>query len=104
MLTYMIEQVKEEVKILNRHLQILRRIVDEEPVGIVTLSKETGYPRHKVRYSMRVLQEEGLVEPTRRGATTTDDAQEYLADLEQELDELRQAIESARPIRVNAAD
>ena len=51
---------------LERHLQVLRMVIENEPIGIVKMSNETGYPHHKVRYSLRVLEEENLIEPSSR--------------------------------------
>ena len=46
-------------------------VIENEPIGIVKMSNETGYPHHKVRYSLRVLEEENLIEPSSQGAITT---------------------------------
>jgi len=52
----MIDRLEKEVDMLERHLQVLRMVIENEPIGIVKMSNETGYPHHKVRYSLRVLQ------------------------------------------------
>lgn len=74
----MIQQLENELGLLERHLTILRLVFENEPIGIVSLSNETGYPHHKVRYSLRVLEEEGLIDPTKQGAVTTDEAAEFV--------------------------
>jgi len=33
---------------LERHLQVLKMVIESEPIGIVKMSNETGYPHHKV--------------------------------------------------------
>ena len=59
----MIDRLEKEVDMLERHLQVLKMVIENEPIGIVKMSNETGYPHHKVRYSLRVLEEENLIEP-----------------------------------------
>lgn len=89
----MIDALEKEVDMLSRHLEVLRLVVEHEPIGIVRLSDETGYPHSKVRYSLRVLEEEGLVEPSSQGATTTDRTAAFLKDLDDQLDDFADRLE-----------
>ncbi len=73
---------------LERHLQVLKMVIESEPIGIVKMSNETGYPHHKVRYSLRVLEEENLIEPSSQGAITTDRTQEFVEELDGKIDEI----------------
>ena len=73
---------------LERHLQVLQMVIENEPIGIVKMSNETGYPHHKVRYSLRVLEEENLIEPSSQGAITTEDTHEFVNDLDEKLDHI----------------
>jgi len=73
---------------LERHLQVLKMVIENEPIGIVKMSNETGYPHHKVRYSLRVLEEENLIEPSSQGAITTDHTSEFVDDLDSKIDEI----------------
>ena len=73
---------------LERHLQVLRMVIENEPIGIVKMSNETGYPHHKVRYSLRVLEEENLIEPSSQGAITTDRTAEFVDELDDKLDDI----------------
>lgn len=90
----MIDRLEEEVDILDRNLEILKLVIEREPIGIVMLSNETGYPHHKVRYSLRLLEEEGLVVPSSQGATTTDDISSFASDLNARLNETISKLES----------
>lgn len=67
----MIERIEDELDLLDRHLEVLELVVGNQPIGIVELSRATGYPRHQIRYSLRRLEERGVVEPTKHGARTT---------------------------------
>lgn len=85
---------------LERHLQVLRMVIENEPIGIVKMSNETGYPHHKVRYSLRVLEEENLIEPSSQGAITTDHTAEFVEDLDEKLDD---TVEKLRDMRIESA-
>ncbi len=84
----MIDRLEKEVDMLERHLQVLRMVIENEPIGIVKMSNETGYPHHKVRYSLRVLEEEDLIEPSSQGAITTEHTAEFVEDLDGKLDDI----------------
>ena len=84
----MIDRLEKEVDMLERHLQVLQMVIKNEPIGIVKMSNETGYPHHKVRYSLRVLEEENLIEPSSQGAITTEDTHDFVDDLDEKLDHI----------------
>jgi predicted transcriptional regulator len=71
-------------------------VINNEPIGIVKMSNETGYPHHKVRYSLRVLEEESLIEPSSQGAITTDRTGEFVGDLDGKIDETIQKLETMK--------
>jgi len=82
----MIDRLEKEVDMLERHLQVLGMVIENEPIGIVKMSNETGYAHHKIRYSLRVLEEESLIEPTSQGATTTDQTSGFVDELDGRID------------------
>ncbi|MFC6836031.1 hypothetical protein [Halomarina ordinaria] len=84
----MIDRLEKEVDMLERHLQVLKMVIDNEPIGIVKMSNETGYPHHKVRYSLRVLEEEDLIEPSSQGAITTDSTADFVSELDDKVDDI----------------
>ena len=92
----MIDRLEKEVDMLERHLQVLRMVIENEPIGIVKMSNETGYPHHKVRYSLRVLEEETLIEPSSQGAITTDSTTEFIQELDGKLDEVVGKLEAMK--------
>lgn len=75
------EKLEHELELLERHLVVLKMVIQEEPIGILKLADETGLPKHKVRYSLRLLEHEGLIEPSLHGAITTDKAMKFKAQL-----------------------
>jgi len=78
---------------LERHLEVLRMVLENEPIGILKMSNETGHPHHKIRYSLRVLEEASLIEPTSQGAATTDETSEFVAGLDGRIDDITTTIE-----------
>ena len=92
----MIDRLEKEVDMLERHLQVLKMVIESEPIGIVKMSNETGYPHHKVRYSLRVLEEENLIEPSSQGAITTERTSEFVAELDDKINEINDKLEDMK--------
>ncbi|PSQ50334.1 hypothetical protein BRD15_01885 [Halobacteriales archaeon SW_6_65_15] len=92
----MIDRLEKEVDMLERHLQVLKMVLESEPIGIVKMSNETGYPHHKVRYSLRVLEEENLIEPSSQGAITTERTEEFVAELDDKIDDISSKLEGMK--------
>lgn len=74
-----------ELDLIERHLLMLRAAKENQPVGIIRLSEITGIPRHKVRYSLRLLEKDGLIVATPEGATVSDRYEEYIDEVEKSL-------------------
>ncbi|WGI17080.1 winged helix-turn-helix transcriptional regulator [Methanonatronarchaeum sp. AMET-Sl] len=62
------ENLGKEVDLLRRHIKVLKVAYKKGPIGMGHISEITGLPKHKVRYSLRVLEREGLIEPSTEGA------------------------------------
>ena len=92
----MIDRIEREVDLLARHVDVLQRVIAAEPIGITALSAELGYPEHKVRYSLRKLERNDLVEPTKSGAVTTDRAESNLAELDRHFSALVSRLDRQR--------
>ena len=96
----MIDQLEEEVDVLDRHLQVLETIIGNEPIGIVKTSQKLDTPHHKVRYSLWILEEANLVEPTAQGAVTTDQAEDFVETVN---DDLYAAIDRLDAMKIDGA-
>ena len=92
----MIDRLEKEVDMLMRHFEVLELVLEDGPIGIVKMSNETGYPHHKVRYSLRVLEEEGLIEPTSNGASATDQASEFVAEIDDKVNTVIDKLEDMK--------
>lgn len=84
----LINKIEVELEMLERHLLILKYVIKEEPIGIMKLAEITGLPKHKVRYSLRVLEHEGLIGPSMHGAVTTEKTKKFVADVGSRIDVL----------------
>lgn len=84
----MIEKVDNEFEMLARHLEVFERVLEDHPIGIVKLSQVTEYEHHRVRYSLRILEREELIEPTKLGAVPTDKGKEFIKDHQKRLDDV----------------
>jgi len=86
--------IESEVDILKRHIEILNLVMKNEPIGIIKLSEMTGYPQHMIRYSLHVLEQEGVIEPSPRGAVTTKKLKTVMENLKKSLDNVNREVES----------
>jgi len=91
-------KVETEVKLLQRHLTMLRAIVENQPIGIIRLGEMLNYPQHKVRYSLRILEQDGLIKPSPDGAVTTDKVDAFLEYLKDMLDEVAGTVQDVRKL------
>ena len=89
-----------ELDILKRHVHVLKILQENEPAGIIKLSELTKHPQHVIRYSLRILEKEDLIKPSRHGAETTDAVsttvtllKTKLKDINETIDELMESLE-----------
>lgn len=89
-------KIEAEMELLQRHVQMLKAIMDNEPIGIIRLSEMLQHPQHKVRYSLRILEQERLIEPSPDGAVTTEGIQDFLDHLKDTLDSMSRTVNELR--------
>ncbi len=85
--------IETELDILKRHVNILKKLQIEQPMGIIKLSEITEYPQHMVRYSLRILEQDGIIEPSSKGAITTDKVPETLKQLKNSLNKISSSVD-----------
>ncbi len=81
----LLHPIDTEIEILERHVLVLDTIIKEKPIGIIRISKRTGLADHLVRYSLRMLEQQNLIEPSPEGAVPT-------RSMEKELPKLKKAL------------
>ncbi len=92
------DRVLHELELLKRHTIILKKVIESGPIGIMKLSLETGIPDHRVRYSLRVLEQKGLIAPSSQGAIATRSAKEAFSEFKAQLEEIQEAAQEIRRI------
>jgi predicted transcriptional regulator len=94
----MVERLTNQVEKEERDLRILRTVIESGPIGIVRIADETDIPEHKVRYSLRMLENDGLVDPTPNGAVPVDDIDERVATINAGLDDLVERLDGLKDV------
>lgn len=91
-----LDRLSEQVDKEARDLAVLRTVIEHGPIGIVRIAEATGIDEHKVRYSLRMLENDGLVEPTPDGAVPADDVATAVANMNEGIDHLVDRLEEVR--------
>ncbi len=79
------ENLKKEMSLLKRTIKIYCVIEEEQPISISKLSEKVEVPEHKVRYSLRMLEKEKMIEPSPVGAKLTEKHPEFKEGLKKFL-------------------
>jgi len=92
----MIDKLRSEIELFGRHIEIARAVRDHQPIGITKLAELLGLPVHRVRYSLRVLEQDGYISASPAGAVATGRTEALLGTLDQDLDDLVAILSSIR--------
>ena len=84
----MIERLARQLRKEERDLRVLEAVLEHHPIGITRVASEAGVDEHKARYSLRMLENDGLVEPTPQGAVPADGIEARTEEINGGLDEL----------------
>ncbi len=88
-----LEQIDESMEQLHRMLRAVRIIEANQPIGIIKLSETMGIPRHRARYILRLLEHDGVVEPSASGCVLKQGYEEYMSDQVSCLEALKSRID-----------
>ncbi len=94
--TRLAERIANELELLSRNVDLLERLANNPPMGIIRLSEAMHLPIHKVRYSLHLLEREGVIQPSADGAIVTDAAAEYWASLDRHLEKMSAQIQQLK--------
>ncbi|WP_423744951.1 hypothetical protein V5735_02685 (plasmid) [Haladaptatus sp. SPP-AMP-3] len=97
----MFDTLHRELELIERALGTLLLVSEHGPVGIRRLSRITEREHHEIRAALRLLEEEGYVESTPDGATIAPEARTFLAELDDDIDDMTAHID-ALPTRLTA--
>ena len=90
------EQIGENMEQLHRMLRAIRIIEANQPIGIIKLSETMGIPRHRARYILRLLEHDGVIEPSNNGCVLKPGYEEYVADQISYLEDLKSKIDAIK--------
>lgn len=86
------DQARNELELIDRHTLVLKIVIEQGPIGILKLAEVTGMQAHKVRYSLRVLEQNGLIKASPQGAVGGDAVDSFLATANERFEELKQLL------------
>lgn len=96
--TKAMSSINSEFELLERHIMIVRVVHENQPIGLIRLSEMTGIPKHKVRYSLKLLEQDGIIIPTQDGAMVSDMYGSYMESLKEYIEGLYDRIEKLRSL------
>jgi predicted transcriptional regulator len=94
--TQLVDRIASELDLLSRNVEILERLGDKNPLGIIRLSEALRLPIHKVRYSLHLLEREGVIQPSAEGAVLTDKARQFWKQLDESLDRMSALVQQLK--------
>lgn len=86
------DELESELEVIERTIKILEVIKREQPIGISKLSKKMDIEEHKIRYSLRLLQKDKIIEPTSHGASLTEKHKKFEKELIEDLKKMEKTI------------
>jgi predicted transcriptional regulator len=92
----LVNRIEEELNLLARNVEILEKLAKSPPIGIIRLSEALHLPIHKTRYSLHLLEREGVIQPSADGAVVTDKAREFWGNLSSSLDRMSAVIQQLK--------
>lgn len=87
-----LRKLKQETEVVLRHLHVLEVVKKNQPIGIFKLAEMMDMPKHKVRYSLRVLEQFGIIEPTQHGAVLREGADLVIENLKKEIVDIKKSV------------
>ena len=85
-------KLKAEAEMVLRHLEVMRTVMEKQPVEIFKLSDILNMPKHRVRYSLRVLEQSGIIVPTQYGAMIRDEGYDKIEEMKKEIEDIKNLI------------
>ena len=92
----MLEKLRDEIELIQRHLLVARAVIGHDHIGIIKLSEVLNQPQHRVRYSLRILEQMGYICASPKGASATPKMREMLKGVPGELEAFIRALEEMK--------
>jgi predicted transcriptional regulator len=94
----MIERLAGQLGKEERDLLVLETVLRHHPIGTERIAEVAEIDEHKTRYSLRMLEDDGLVEPTPEGAVPAADIASRIEDINGGLDGLIERVDGLKRI------
>ncbi|KYK25145.1 hypothetical protein AYK24_05315 [Thermoplasmatales archaeon SG8-52-4] len=88
--------MENELELIKRHIHVFKILKEKQPLGINKLSEITKYPKHMIRYSLRILEQDKLIKPSSKGAITSKESSEVMKLFKKSLDKIGRTIEEIK--------
>lgn len=91
-----VDSLYEDLELLERHISILRTVRANQPIGLIRLSEMTGLPKHRVRYSLKIMEQQGIIIATSDGAVVSDEFDRFMENMADSVETLTAKVEVLR--------
>ena len=91
-----VDSLRENLELLERHISTIRTVKENQPIGLIRLSEMTGIPKHKVRYSLKIMEQQGIIIATPEGAVVSDKYDEFMSHMAGSIEELASRVLALR--------
>lgn len=88
--------IETELELIKRHIHVFKILKKNQPLGINKLSEITKYPKHMIRYSLRILEQDELIEPSPKGAITAENASANMKLFKKSLERIGKTIDELK--------
>lgn len=92
----MIERLARQLRKEERDLLVLETVISHHPADIPQIADAAGIDEHKTRYSIRMLEDDGLVDPTPDGAVPAEDIAARIDEINAGLDSLADRVDGLK--------
>jgi predicted transcriptional regulator len=89
-------KTSKDIDLLQRHVNMLQIVAEHEPIGIIKLAEMLKLPQHIVRYSLRLLEKDGLIKASSAGARTTKKVEPFLEEITGNLIAMGEAVKQVQ--------
>lgn len=92
----MIARLARQLEKEKRDLLVLEVVIEQHPIGSEQIAVETDIDEHKTRYSLQMLEDDGMVDPTPEGAVPATEIGRHVEQINEGLDGLIGRVDGLR--------
>lgn len=92
----MIARLSRQLEKEKRDLLVLEVVLEQYPIDIEQIAVETDIDEHKTRYSLQMLEDDGMVDPTPEGAVPATEIDRHVEEINEGLDGLVERVDGLK--------